>query len=59
MKCSVCGKGPMHGVAVYRTNPKGEIGIWACREHLLRTADPVTQEIVNLIEERNQEKGKH
>ena len=33
MKCHVCGKTPAEGTTLYRQNPKGEKGIWACLEH--------------------------
>lgn len=51
MKCEVCNQGPMHGVSVFRTNPKGEKGIWRCEPHLETKPDPEVLEIVSIIEE--------
>lgn len=45
MRCSVCGKGPMDGVTVYRVNAKGEKGVWACRQHKLTPPDPEVERL--------------
>ena len=50
MRCEVCGRGPMDGVTVYRVNPKGEAGVWACKDHRLLPADPEVQELVDVLE---------
>ena len=31
--CDICGRGPEQGVTVFRANPKGQIGIWRCKDH--------------------------
>ncbi len=33
LRCEVCGKGLVDGVALWRANPKGKPGIWRCGEH--------------------------
>jgi hypothetical protein len=39
---------------MYRTNPLGEAGIWACAQHRGMTpVDPIVQDIVAIIEEDN------
>lgn len=50
MKCVVCPKGPPE-VALYRVNPKGETGIWACEKHKLGI-DKEVKRIVEAIEKR-------
>lgn len=52
MECMVCGKGPADGVTVFRQNPKGEIGIWACAKHSVADIDPEVQHIVNVLEDK-------
>lgn len=32
MRCFVCGKSTLFG-PLFRQNPKGSIGVWACSEH--------------------------
>ena len=34
VKCQVCKRGPHEGVTLFRLNPKGVEGVWACREHM-------------------------
>jgi hypothetical protein len=48
----ICGKGMSEGLALFRQNPKGEMGIWACRAHSLEAIDPVVSEIVVAIENK-------
>ncbi len=50
MNCSVCGKGPKEGVTVYRQNPKGEKGIWACEEHAVRKPDSPLMDLIKTLE---------
>jgi hypothetical protein len=50
MKCMVCGKGMADGVSLFRQNPKGEAGIWACRAHRRDVPDPTVERIVNAVE---------
>ena len=45
MKCLVCGKTPADGVNLYRQNPKGQLGIWACYRH----SKPVEDELVSMV----------
>lgn len=51
-KCHVCGKGPLSSppVTVYRQNPKGEAGVWACREHNTQPIEPEVEQVVDAIE---------
>lgn len=46
--CRICKLGPADGVSVYRLNPKGEKGIWGCKEH--SNPDPITAEMVETLE---------
>ena len=55
MKCMVCGKGMPEGVSLYRQNPKGEIGVWACEEHRREKVDPEVEGIVSVIERASKE----
>lgn len=54
MKCQICGNGPRNGHAIFRTNPVGEIGKWACEEHFknfdTRPIDPFVKSIVDTIQ---------
>lgn len=43
--CVVCGR---KDIPLYRTNPKGEKGIWACEEHHLSSVDPITKDIATI-----------
>lgn len=45
MKCHICGKASWQGFNLYRQNPKGEAGIWACAAH----SKPVDDELVNIV----------
>lgn len=45
MKCYVCGKAPWDGVNLYRQNPKGGVGVWACAAHSI----PVNDTLVNIV----------
>lgn len=49
MKCIHCEKGPADGVALFRQNPKGETGIWACEEHNKQPLDPLVKDITDAI----------
>lgn len=40
MVCEVCGRSPAGGTTLYRQNPKGEPGIWACGEHNIAVVHP-------------------
>lgn len=33
MSCEVCNQGPMQGVTIYRTTPKGQAPQWRCEIH--------------------------
>jgi hypothetical protein len=49
--------GLMTGTALFRVNPKGEPGIWACAAHVKpEQLDPETQQVVAMIESANQTK---
>jgi hypothetical protein len=45
MKCFICGKTPADGVNLYRQNPKGVAGIFACYAH----SKPVDDDLVRVI----------
>lgn len=45
MKCHVCGKAPWDGINMYRQNPKGGVGVWACAAH----STPVDDTLVNIV----------
>lgn len=58
MKCMTCGATPSQGVNLYRQNPKGEEGIWACAKH----SKPVDDEIVKIVaalQKSHQQKAAH
>lgn len=57
MKCFVCSKGMNEGVSLFRQNPKGEIGIWACILHAKEEIDPVVLSIVKVIENDSNNSG--
>lgn len=46
MKCMICGLGPGDGVSLFRQNPKGEAGIWACWAH---RREPVADEVDSIV----------
>lgn len=52
-QCVVCGRGPTDKppVTVYRQNPTGQAGIWACELHATAPVDPEVKAIVTAIEE--------
>ena len=52
MKCETCGKGPMQGVTIHRTTPKGEDPHWRCESHMPQgaTVAPEVAELVAIIE---------
>lgn len=49
MKCEICGKSVSDGTTLYRQNPKGEKGIWRCKEHI-SYIPPDVEDIVNILE---------
>lgn len=57
MQCFRCGKTPDEAGALYRTNPKGQPGIWACEEHMPDpgTIDTEVKNLVDIIQEYNKE----
>lgn len=48
-ECLTCGKGPSNGVSVYRQNPKGETGVWACIDHA--QPNPEIEEMVQEVKD--------
>lgn len=44
MRCYECGKGMAEGVSLFRQNPKGEAGIWACEQH----SEPIDEEVLKV-----------
>ena len=54
MRCVVCSKGPMDSnpTSVFRINPKGEIGLYACENHKTE-CDQAVVEIVRVLEKLN------
>jgi hypothetical protein len=56
MRCEVCGLGPSeHGTTVYRQNPLGGRGRWACEVHSTVEIDPETQRLVDVLEDPTEE----
>lgn len=53
--CVVCGKGPTSGIStLYRVNPKGAVGVWACPDHYQRArVDPAVLEITDILAGRD------
>ena len=49
MECEICGFGPPL-VTLFRMNPKGEKGIWRCRECGGEPKDEIIESIVDIIE---------
>lgn len=55
MGCVVCGKGMTTGHSLFRINPKGQPGIWACAEHIKNTdvkIDPEVLRIAGILDPR-------
>lgn len=46
-KCGVC------DVPLFRQNPKGETGIWACKEHNGKPIDPLVEEITDIVQKNH------
>lgn len=53
MTCEICKRGIADGIALFRQNPKGEKGIWRCREHNQAAIDPEVNDIVTVVEDNN------
>ena len=50
MKCFFCARGMSTGDNLFRINPKGQKGIWACGEHYAQTdSPPIDAEIKELV----------
>jgi len=49
MQCEVCGGTPLHGVELFRVNPKGQKVRWRCIKHA--TPDDDLRQIVETISE--------
>jgi hypothetical protein len=56
--CEVCGRGMADGVSLFRQNPKGQKGVWRCRECNARPIDPEVNDIVSAIEDDNAQAGR-
>lgn len=54
MKCIVCGRGMQEGVSLFRQNPEGEEGVWACSQHNTGPVDPEVAAITAIIERANE-----
>lgn len=51
MECEVCKRSAqLDGVALFRQNEYGVIGVWRCREHNEKIIKPEVDEIVKAIE---------
>lgn len=57
MKCHVCGKAPWDGINLYRQNPKGGVGVWACAAHSTPVDDILVNIVANLQKTANKEVG--
>ncbi len=44
-----CDHRPIDGWAMYRVNPKGQPGIWMCKEHSEKPVDPVVELIAATV----------
>jgi hypothetical protein len=49
MVCAFCGDDAQIGVPLFRQNPKGQRGIWACKEHSRAPIDPMVEQITSCI----------
>lgn len=49
MVCAVCGKGPMHGVSIFRMNETGGPALWACNEHKDQFDGHVPDEVMDIV----------
>ena len=54
--CEVCGLGPVHGITVFRSAPKGGPAHPKCVRHLDAILDKMVSEIVAILEQPSQEK---
>lgn len=53
MKCFFCPRSVEDGHSLFRINPKGQKGIWACAEHVSQTdthVDPEVRHLVGILE---------
>ena len=51
MRCLICRKGPNDNVPIYRVNPKGQKGIWACKRHISQTdAPPIDSDVAIIVD---------
>lgn len=57
MKCEVCGKSIVSGIALHRVNTFGEKGIWRCEACLTpeqrKNIDPTVLDIASTIQDHN------
>ena len=49
MRCHRCKRGLDDGVALFRQNPKGEAGIWACGDCNMTPVDKDIQDLVDIV----------
>jgi len=49
VSCEKCGKGLREGIALFRQNPKGEIGVWRCAACNTKPIDSEVMEIIQLM----------
>lgn len=58
MECEICKKSAQFdGVALFRQNEYGVIGIWRCRDHNEKNIDKEVDEIVTSIEKHTVERN--
>jgi len=55
MICEICYKGIGDGVALFRQNAKGQIGIWRCTACNKKRIAPDVLEIVQAVQEAGKE----
>ena len=48
-ECCICKKTPADGTTVFRVNPKGRPGIWACAKHRPQTDAPIDAELDEVV----------
>lgn len=60
MKCLICGRGMHTGTNLFRVNPTGRPGVWACARHLKHTDGPPPDEAtLDLIRILSKPEKKH
>lgn len=48
MKCAVCNRSAAEGIALYRMNARGGLGLWSCNEHKDRFDGRVPADVLEI-----------